>query len=436
MGNKIKKAPVLVAKFFQLLNSRNVNYAILRNHEGLPEYYKSRDIDIIIDKKQFLNIRKEIKDTIEDEKFMITTYFESERIHTFVCGKISKGGCELLQLDFFFHTSAYGTILLDKKQILDSRVFENGIYHVSKEYEFLDKYLYLKYLGYPYPSKYAYLREKVKHSKCLDSILTKEFGINSLQELEQMNTSDLKKITKCKLSINRLKNKLDFYKWYLQNLLVPRGFSLGFTGPDGAGKTAVADRVMLELGKVYPRILIFHHRPALIGNLGEVAHRSGLKNEIDRQFDKPHRGSRKGIVNSILRLAYYSTDYVAGYFIKVRIHLQKRSIIIFDRYYTDTICDSQRSSIYLSHKFLYWFGRLFIPSLRYNILLTADSQTILERKQELNKEGIDAINHKIDYLATKKGYYKILNEGTPQEAVEKILQIIFEEQHKMNIKRL
>lgn len=69
-------------------------------------------------------------------------------------------------------------------------------------------------------------------------------------------------------------------------------------------------------------------------------------------------------------------------------------------------------------------------------MLTADSQTILERKQELDKEGIDAINHKIDYLVTKKGYYKVMNEGTPQEAVEKILQIIFEEQHKMNIKRL
>ena len=151
MSNNIKKAPVLVAKFFQLLNSRNINYAILRNHEGMPEYYKSRDIDIIIDKKQFLNIRKEIKDTIEDEKFMITTYFESERIHTFVCGKISKGSCELIQLDFFFHTSAYGNILLDEKQILDSRICENGVYHVSKEYEFLDKFLYLKYLGYSYP---------------------------------------------------------------------------------------------------------------------------------------------------------------------------------------------------------------------------------------------------------------------------------------------
>ena len=110
--------------------------------------------------------------------------------------------------------------------------------------------------------------------------------------------------------------------------------------------------------------------------------------------------------------------------------------MIFDRYYTDIICDSRRSRIYLNPKFLYGFGRLFIPSLDYNILLTAQTDTILARKRELDTEGIAAINAKIDYLKNKKGYYKVMNEGTPQEAVTKILNIIFEKQHKKNLKRL
>jgi len=111
-------------------------------------------------------------------------------------------------------------------------------------------------------------------------------------------------------------------------------------------------------------------------------------------------------------------------------------VVVFDRYYTDIICDSRRSRIYLSPKFLYWWGKLFIPSLDYNILLTASSETILARKRELDEEGINTINRKIDYLTGKKGYTKILNETSPQAAVYEILDYIFNEQHRKNLKRL
>ena len=57
-------------------------------------------------------------------------------------------------------------------------------------------------------------------------------------------------------------------------------------------------------------------------------------------------------------------------------------------------------------------------------------------KRELDKEGIDAINAKIDYLADKKGYYKVINESAPQEAVIKIIKIVFDKQHKRNCIRM
>ena len=142
------------------------------------------------------------------------------------------------------------------------------------------------------------------------------------------------------------------------------------------------------------------------------------------------------MLSSLLRLFYYSADYIIGYWVKVKTVTRITRIVIFDRYYTDIICDSRRSRIYLGTKFLYRFGNLFIPSLDYNILLTASSQTILARKGELNAGEIESINRKIDYLAGKKGYYKVLNERTPQEAVAEILRIVFDEQHKKNLKRL
>ncbi len=60
----------------------------------------------------------------------------------------------------------------------------------------------------------------------------------------------------------------------------------------------------------------------------------------------------------------------------------------------------------------------------------------MTRKQELNRTAIETINRKIDYLAQKPGYYKVENDGTPQEAVAKILRIIFDKQHQKNRKRI
>ena len=143
------------------------------------------------------------------------------------------------------------------------------------------------------------------------------------------------------------------------------------------------------------------------------------------------------MLSSLFRLAYYSTDYLLGYFAKVKPKIcYFRNLVIFDRYYTDIICDSRRSRIYLPTKLLYWYGRLFIPQLDYNILLTASTDTILSRKRELDREGIETINRKIDYLAQKPGYYKVENDGTPQEAVAKILRIVFDKQHQRNKKRI
>ena len=127
---------------------------------------------------------------------------------------------------------------------------------------------------------------------------------------------------------------------------------------------------------------------------------------------------------------------MVGYWLKVKSHIRITRLVIFDRYYTDVICDSRRSRIFLNYKFLYWFGRVLVPQLDYNVLLTASAETILARKQELTREGVDAINERIEYLAGKRGYRRFVNEGTAEEMVREILEWVFEEQHKRNMKRI
>lgn len=430
-----------ITNIIGLLNNK-ADYAVLRNFEGLPDHNKSRDIDIIITRKSYQQIKNELVNLIDRSGWKIITYLYSDRLITYVCACQEGNQTEIVQWDFFINTSVFGILLMDAEEFLVNKKFNGFLYYVDVECQFLDKYLYNRAVGAQYPEKYQATREKAEHSPIVEKKIKSLYGVNSVKECDRISG---KKLLFSAIKTNLLQhpgqflsNQITFFWTFWGNYLRSNtGFSVGFTGPDGSGKTTVIDLLLEQLAPVFRTAHKYYHfRPALFGNLGEVAHSAGLKKEVDRNYSKPHRGGKTGVLSSFVRLLYYSLDYVVGYFVKIKTVTRITRIVIFDRYYTDIICDSRRSRIYLNYKFLYNFGKLFIPSLNYNILLTASTNTILTRKKELDEEGIRTINEKIDYLADKKGYKKILNEQTPEVAVAEILSYIFENQHKKNLRRL
>lgn len=423
---------------FAFLNT-NADYAVLRNYDGLPEFNNSRDIDIIIEKDIYANVKSQLIDVVEQCGWKIVTLLKSDRLVTWVCGNIAMdGSVNLIQLDFFFNTSVFGIELLPARYLLKSKSFNGKIYHVDIVCEFLDKYLYDRAVGAKYPEKYNAVKTSVVTNSDVISVLKKVFGVNSIEECDGANGKKLLLHAFCSSPFSSLCKFFRFEYYRIANYLKSNtGFSIGFTGPDGVGKTTVINKLIDSLGVVFRDAHEYmHFRPMLFGNLGDVAHSAGLKKDVDRNYSDPHRGGKTGKVSSFLRLFYYSLDYIVGYWIKIKSVTRITRLVIFDRYYTDIICDSRRSRIYLSPKFLYRYGRVFIPSLDYNILLTADTDVILARKQELSIADVEAINKNIDFLASKKGYLKVLNNSSPEATVTSILTYIFENQHNINLKRL
>lgn len=422
--------------------NENADYAVLRNFEGLPDRNDSRDIDIIITRKSYKKVKKALVELIDHSGWKIITYLNSDRLITYVCAATSKEKTEIVQWDFFFDTSVWGVQLMSAEEFLEHKQFNGFLYYVGIECQFLDKILYNSAVGSKYPEKYRTTKEVAENSEIVKRKLKQIFGCRSVEECEKRRGKKLL----LKAVWRNLKRRpfglaasiLHFLYTFIGNYLRSRtGFSIGFTGPDGSGKTTVIDTILERIAPVFKTAHKYYHfRPALFGNLGEVAHSAGIKKEVDRNYSDPHRGGKTGKLSSFLRLCYYSIDYIMGYFVKVKSVTRITRVVVFDRYFTDIICDSRRSRIYLNHKFLYWWGKMFIPSLDYNILLTASSETILARKRELDEEGINTINAKIDYLAGKKGYTKVLNETTPQAAVHEILSHVFNEQHRKNLRRL
>ena len=427
--------------FFSFLGER-ADYAVLRNAEGLPERCDSRDIDIVLRRSDYQGLKNELFALVENAGWKVVTYLWSDRLVTWVIG------CEegLLQLDFFFDCSVYGIRLLSAEQLLAGvRTVEGEVplRVVSPEIEFLDKYLYDRAVGAAYPEKYASVRATVGDSSMVRDTLRTVFGQDGTAACDAAAPRQLLWAAFRREPLENAGRFLRFEYARLRNYFCSdTGFTLGFTGPDGVGKTTVIEGVLSALSKVFSKAhVLYHFRPTLFGNISDVAHSAGLKKSVDDNYSNPHRGGKTGVLSSFLRLCYYTTDYLLGWWIKVKSRTRYTFLVFFDRYYTDIICDSRRSRIYLPFDFLYAWGRLFVPSLDYNILLTASTDTILSRKKELSREEVEAISGVMERLMEKQGggpglYLKVTNDGAPEEAVRTILRSVYAGQHTKNRRRI
>ena len=426
-----------LCELFSLLNEK-FQYAVLRNYETLPDQYNSRDIDLLIPYQDLELLKKQLPSFAERYACRILYINEDNQFFTIV---FVDSSYKIFQLDFQHNFAWLGIDLLDEREVLKQRIFNGKVYHLPPDLTFLPKYLYCRILGAPYPSKYANILKAAMayDTSFINRVLTRlSGGKGSLDYWNQAEKWTLRRsafgaaLRRHPVQTNW--RMADFLFRYVLDLFRRRGLMISFSGPDGCGKTTVIEmlRERLEVNKPY----LFHFRPSLLPNLGEVAHKAKVLKEVDRNFDQPHRGHKKGLFSSMIRLGYYVSDYILGHAIRVLPLRQRKQIVFFDRYFTDIIVDGERSSIFLYYKFLACL-RHFIPQCQYNFLFRVEPKTIHSRKQELSIEDMNRIYLRLDYLADHdKSYYWIDNNGTPEEAVEQIVNILVEKQHRIYGQRL
>ena len=417
--------------FFDVLN-RQFNYAVLRGAEGLPEKNSGRDIDILVAPHEFKQILRFTATLAEQHHLKIFSLTRDPSFWSLCLGDSKK----IFMLEFWFAFNIYGVNRIDVSEFLDARIFNGKIYCLPPVYSFCGKYIFSRSCGQPYPRKYQALQSDVllHHKPELEIILNKSQMGRHLS-YEEWESCTRTRLWFRSLSFELLMHPLKLVrsiggggKHWLRRLMCPQGMAISFSGPDGCGKTTVIELLRERLAVNPP--MLFHFRPSLLPNLGEVAHKAGAVKEVDRNFDRPHRGQRKGLISSLIRLAYYSCDYVIGYAVRILPLQQRKHIVFFDRYFTDIIVDGERSSIFLNYRFLARL-RHFIPGCQYNFLFRVDPERILNRKQELSGEVIERIYSRLEYLASCDGsYYWIDNNGTPEQAVEQILEILLCCQHR------
>ena len=154
---------LILKKIFELLN-KSSNYAVLRNFQDIPQK-KSRDIDIIIKRNDFFEIRNSLISTLYTYGYQILMYYKGGEMHSMIFASCKKEESHLVSFDFLFSIYVRDMVFFTADQILKSRQYNGILYHVRKDWEYLAKYTYNTILGVPYPNKYLDVKKEAERPK-------------------------------------------------------------------------------------------------------------------------------------------------------------------------------------------------------------------------------------------------------------------------------
>lgn len=211
------------------------------------------------------------------------------------------------------------------------------------------------------------------------------------------------------------------YGWdTLRSFAFRRGLIVTFSGVDGAGKSTVIEQTRHQIEKrLRQRVVVLRHRPSLLPILSAWKH-GKAEAEQRAASTLPRQGTNQSRLSSLLRFAYYYTDYLLGQFYVQVKYVWRGYIVLYDRYYFDFINDGRRSNINLPTGLVTGlYGLLLKP--RLNVFLYAPADDILRRKQELDAATITELTgqylrlfERLQKRYPSSEYLPVLNQHLPR----------------------
>ena len=435
---------MLLEDIFNILNESNLDYCVQNKYEIMPEKIPSdidmmyrncseKDLDSIIykiSKKTGLLITQKIVQDYFEYTYILSYPIPRERFQ--------------LQLDFYkviSHKNHHN--ILFAKDLLDNKIKYKNFFIPSQKDE-------IRYIIVRRSLKKDFNEDHLKKLNMLlkddrmeKMIMIKDFFGDDVKNVMEklLNTEDIdvffenykvfeKSILKKQKDNYKIKDRIKYIIFKVKNytfkrILKPCGFSVAFIAPDGAGKTTIINNINKTCTGSFYGINNYYFRPRVLKNLGYYNIIS--PHEEMTQNNNPHEHKLNGKLKSLIRFFYYNLDFIIGMNLKIRLQKIRKQLIIFDRYYYDYYLDLKR--------YQYSFNKIWVKVFDYIIpkpdlilLLDADENIILSRKQELELNEVIEQRNAMKELSKRKRFCIVDCNLSIEEVTNFVTRKILEEQ--------
>jgi len=432
--------------FFQQLSESSVAYAVVRNHEGLPDAISGTDIDILIAPTSSKDVRRVIDSVCTKSSWgLIRTAQKDFRITNYILFSTDEAGqTEFIALDVMTSIGWRGYQAWRADEILRHQESSGEIVHLSKAAEAaVTTFTSLAYAGEFKKDKYSSQVQEIadSHNLVFVDLMTSVVGEKSFAEIAA-NLSDqtpigivraAKSIRSSVKSSARKKpfrfllNKFWSLRFRLRRFISPPGILIAVIGTDGSGKSTLVESISDRLQPVFGASDTAHLRPRLLPNLSNIAG-TGRPDPDNTGYPSTHTRS-PGLFGSLLRWFYYWFDYLIGYQLVFRPQMAKKSVIVIDRYYYDFEFDHGQKNVKLPGWLIRSMQRL-LPSPEIVIHVDTDTASVLSRRSdEVDEQEIDrqrtalkSITKRLRSAGTVDGSQS--SESATNQALEVIVRVL------------
>lgn len=429
-------------------DDREVVYSMIHGREIFDGGDVS-DVDLAFNESP-LKVVLPILEEMQNENMLLIVHalhYDVPGCYYFIVAIRTNDSISYLHLDCLYDSIGINKYLIKSHEFTHERIKLAGVYKPRNEVEAV--YLLIKKTkkNTLTPEAVSYIKNLVpgKEDEAVlfsEKVAGKQFSgvVNNLLKAEpDISAVDMKKSLKNAVASYQYKHFLRLtlrLVWQflrgLKRVANPSGIFVVVLGPDGSGKSTIANLVMTNICDGYRKSHRFHWRPGCMPKLGRAKKSDGAIEVLGVDSNAPDMEYKYGVTVSAIRYMYYLLDFIIGADILISMRRIKSTVIVAERYYYDYFVHPARYAFKLPG-WIFKLGFIFVRKPDLLILLDNDPDVIWSRKKELTKAEIERqiIAYREQVKKHKHGLF-IKTDNSPEEVSRRVVWEILAHTNRKN----